>query len=639
MSNVFSVCCDPCREHQLCCEECSCCVQCHFAFEEAHAFPHLPEQLRNELAAEHRALEAAGYPREKMTAHAQRETEMFRRFCPAAVLVQVEDDHRSYERGALALQPQSSSGRQSVSVGERMPMQRAIPDDSTPLPTFVSRQPDPVRHGETTWCTKLIDPFSGKAYWSCPKLAAVTEEVFPQEKGPRMQTQQMNPMRGAGGLYGPPWAASTTPPPWCPQQSAANPASVLVIPGARDVPVQIVDKRDTSTGTEVKVRPLGDVDSQLRSAIEKAWISVKPSGTEAYVRAVPRALEENPKRRHHRRRPRRRRWWGYGYPVYYPTSFSYYYPYAYGWPYYYGGYGYPQARSRDTLQCVRWDATGKCIEWERERNPRTSGCTIDPFTGRKFCPDEPYFVPKTIDPFESQRPAARARAAQPSQPQMAATPSRAQPYNPPPREITRIEGPGWGTLHNPTMRAGSPTLGGACSGHQDCGPLEVCKDGKCVWFEGEEEITSRTPWQPSTPHRPVARARTARPSQPQMATPSRAQPYNPPPREITRIEGPGWGTLHQQNPGVFWGGYPSVYGGWPYRSYWAAYRYPYGYGYGYGYPGYGRQLAPSGQGVQQGCPGQIMCADGRCVDSITQCDAMTSGASAQNGYAAYRTRR
>jgi hypothetical protein len=117
--NLYKVCCEPCDAAQMCCEDHSCCVECHFAFEEIHAFPHLPTHLAEQIRQEHNALHAAGYPKAEVLAHAEREMEIFRKYCPPDVLQQLDDDHAAYEAGTLGLQPgqERTMNRQAVAVG------------------------------------------------------------------------------------------------------------------------------------------------------------------------------------------------------------------------------------------------------------------------------------------------------------------------------------------------------------------------------------------------------------------------------------------------------------------------------------------------------------------------------------------
>ena len=79
----------------------SCCLRCHFRYEEKHAFPHLPVRLRALIAAQHHWLEENGFPAEMVHNHAQSEMRPFRRYCPPDVVERIERDHVAYGRGAL----------------------------------------------------------------------------------------------------------------------------------------------------------------------------------------------------------------------------------------------------------------------------------------------------------------------------------------------------------------------------------------------------------------------------------------------------------------------------------------------------------------------------------------------------------
>ena len=106
MSNG-KVCCQPCADAGSCATDRTCCVQCHFSMEEEQAMPYLPYHLQRQLLHEHRWLIAHGLPKAQVVAHAQREMEWFRRYCPPALVAQIDNDHGFYERGELPLQGQS----------------------------------------------------------------------------------------------------------------------------------------------------------------------------------------------------------------------------------------------------------------------------------------------------------------------------------------------------------------------------------------------------------------------------------------------------------------------------------------------------------------------------------------------------
>lgn len=79
----------------------SCCLKCHFDFEEQWCIPYLPPELARWLRTEHRRLREAGYPREQVEAHAAEEMGVFRRYVPPDILATVEADHALFDAGKL----------------------------------------------------------------------------------------------------------------------------------------------------------------------------------------------------------------------------------------------------------------------------------------------------------------------------------------------------------------------------------------------------------------------------------------------------------------------------------------------------------------------------------------------------------
>lgn len=69
-----------------------CCVECHFEWEEEHAFPFLPPGARRLIEAEHRRL-LRTKDCEETIRHSQREVAIFRRYVPAPILSRILDDH------------------------------------------------------------------------------------------------------------------------------------------------------------------------------------------------------------------------------------------------------------------------------------------------------------------------------------------------------------------------------------------------------------------------------------------------------------------------------------------------------------------------------------------------------------------
>lgn len=68
----------------------------HFAWEEEHALPYLPDSLQRRLRAEHKRLREAGYPRDQVLLHAEMEMGWFRRYCPSWIVEKIEADHAHY---------------------------------------------------------------------------------------------------------------------------------------------------------------------------------------------------------------------------------------------------------------------------------------------------------------------------------------------------------------------------------------------------------------------------------------------------------------------------------------------------------------------------------------------------------------
>lgn len=117
MESVFRVCCGPCDIQSMCCEEHSCCIDCHCTFEEQVALPYLPREIAQRIVSEHQRMQAQGWPSEQLIAHSKWEDQWFRRYCPPEVIAQIDHDHRAYERGLLAPQPQMAMGATPVDVG------------------------------------------------------------------------------------------------------------------------------------------------------------------------------------------------------------------------------------------------------------------------------------------------------------------------------------------------------------------------------------------------------------------------------------------------------------------------------------------------------------------------------------------
>lgn len=70
-----------------------CCHDCHFAYEERAAFPHLPAAARRQLAREHAQLRNAGFPKRAIEAHIRREMALYRKYVPPAVVARIDAEH------------------------------------------------------------------------------------------------------------------------------------------------------------------------------------------------------------------------------------------------------------------------------------------------------------------------------------------------------------------------------------------------------------------------------------------------------------------------------------------------------------------------------------------------------------------
>jgi len=81
----------------------SCCLKCHFDWEEEHVFAQLPVALARDLKREHEALKAAGYPKQAVLDHAEREMLCFRWYCDPETVAFAQRDHRLFDQGLMPL--------------------------------------------------------------------------------------------------------------------------------------------------------------------------------------------------------------------------------------------------------------------------------------------------------------------------------------------------------------------------------------------------------------------------------------------------------------------------------------------------------------------------------------------------------
>lgn len=94
-------CCKKCENKGFCRPYASCCIECHFAFEEKNAAPYLPPQAMAWLRKQHRILRERNYPPIEVNRHAHAEMHLFRRHCPAEIVELIDGDHDQYEQGNL----------------------------------------------------------------------------------------------------------------------------------------------------------------------------------------------------------------------------------------------------------------------------------------------------------------------------------------------------------------------------------------------------------------------------------------------------------------------------------------------------------------------------------------------------------
>ena len=94
-------CCKKCEQKSYCRPYASCCLECHFALEERKVAPHLSDQERAWLRAQHKMLKRLGYPPDLVHRHAVEELRLFRKKCPAEIVEVIERDHGEYEMGNL----------------------------------------------------------------------------------------------------------------------------------------------------------------------------------------------------------------------------------------------------------------------------------------------------------------------------------------------------------------------------------------------------------------------------------------------------------------------------------------------------------------------------------------------------------
>lgn len=94
-------CCGGCQTNKSCATDRACCLECHFAMEERELLPWLPPAAQAAILDEHQALRARGFPHSAVTEHSHREMRLYRQYCPAELVAQVEADHHAHAQDRL----------------------------------------------------------------------------------------------------------------------------------------------------------------------------------------------------------------------------------------------------------------------------------------------------------------------------------------------------------------------------------------------------------------------------------------------------------------------------------------------------------------------------------------------------------
>lgn len=94
-------CCGGCQGNKTCATDRACCLECHFAMEERELLPWLPPAAQAAILQEHQELRARGFPHAGVTAHSHREIRLYRQYCPAELVAQVEADHQAHAHDEL----------------------------------------------------------------------------------------------------------------------------------------------------------------------------------------------------------------------------------------------------------------------------------------------------------------------------------------------------------------------------------------------------------------------------------------------------------------------------------------------------------------------------------------------------------
>lgn len=83
----------------------TCCLPCHFSYEESRVFPFLPTEEQKKWKSEHEVLKANKYPPDAVFLHSVQEMEVFSKYCPDWLIKRLNADHLKYyiEKGFVKL--------------------------------------------------------------------------------------------------------------------------------------------------------------------------------------------------------------------------------------------------------------------------------------------------------------------------------------------------------------------------------------------------------------------------------------------------------------------------------------------------------------------------------------------------------
>ena len=305
----MKVCCKPCDDNEMCCEAHSCCVECHCSYEEDVALPHIPEIEADQIRAEHRLLQARGFPRDEVIAHSEREMRIFRKYCPPEVLQQLDQDHSAYEAGILGLQPDEEpamNNNQQVAVGATFYIGAQPGRQYSP-----GSEPSPIPPCEVRLTWFGLDPKVAEVIWKSQRFQ------YKANPYPYNAWKQSDPGQTLSEWY----------------------TNVLYW--------DFKDKVSLFPAGQLKPLKIDPKNPAHKSAV-MFWTTLY----ECVHKNAPMDIQSNPRGGgggHHGGGGRWRGGFGggfYGYPYY-----------GYGYPY----YGYQQQQTRGGFDCVEFDNAGNCL--------------------------------------------------------------------------------------------------------------------------------------------------------------------------------------------------------------------------------------------------------------------------------------